>query len=146
MPYETFDHTADIGLRIAGRDLEELFRASAQGLYHLITDWDKMKSEGGSRHAAPLQTRSFTLNADHMEDLFFTWLRELLFIFSSEKLIFQDFDFETLTEKGLRVKASGCVFDPKRFESRYEVKAVTHYEFKVEKTGSAWIAEVILDI
>ena len=33
---ETFDHTADLGLRIFGDDLADLFRTAAAGLFDVI--------------------------------------------------------------------------------------------------------------
>ncbi len=33
---ETFEHTADLGLRVMGRDLPDLFEAAAAGLFDII--------------------------------------------------------------------------------------------------------------
>jgi SHS2 domain-containing protein len=32
----TFDHTADVGLRITGNDLDDLFRTAAEGVFDYI--------------------------------------------------------------------------------------------------------------
>ena len=36
--FETFDHTADLGLRVTAGDLEELFAEAARGLTSLVVD------------------------------------------------------------------------------------------------------------
>ena len=33
---ETFEHTADLGLRVVGRDLSDLFETAAAGLFDII--------------------------------------------------------------------------------------------------------------
>ncbi len=137
-PYSILDHVADIGLRIEGGDLPTLFRSAAQGLFDLITDAQKI---------VPLSVEQvFEIRAKDLSDLFLKWLRELLFTFSTKKLIFADFEFTRLSRTHLQAKAHGGIFDPKRHPQRYEIKAVTYHGFKIEKKKEGWIAEVIFDI
>jgi SHS2 domain-containing protein len=136
-PYEIIEHTADIGLRIYGKDLKELFTHAAQGMFDLITDVQKIDTK---------DTLSFELDAEKVDDLLLKWLRELLFVFSTRKLIFKDFTFDSITEKAFKVKARGGLFNPKIHDQKNEVKAVTYYDFKVEKKAGEWVAEVIFDI
>ena len=42
--FETFDHTADIGIRAFGPDLPEAFCNAAKGMFSLITDLRKVRS------------------------------------------------------------------------------------------------------
>lgn len=135
--YETIDHTADIGLRIYGGDWQELLKNAAFGLFDLMTDAEKIKTD---------QQLTFSLEGKDREDLFLKWLRELLYLFSTRKFILSEFDFQELTENRLKVKAKGEVFDAKHHEQRMEVKAVTYHQFKLEKRKNGWVAEVIFDI
>ena len=138
--YEIIEHTADVGLRIHGSTGEELFCHAALGLADLITDTSRL-------HSLPLDRKiSFGLQGENTEDLFLKWLREILFVFSTRKLILLSFDFKILTAHRLQVEAQGLVFDPEKHESNYEVKAVTYHGFKMEKTKSGFEAEVIFDI
>ena len=136
-PYTLIDHTADIGLRIRGHNLRQVFARAGFGLFDLITDADKIKTE---------KSVSFHLKAESRGDLFLVWLRELLFTFSAKKLVFKKFIFKKLTEKELHAIATGERFDPKLHEQKMEIKAITYHQFKLEKQKSGWIAEVILDI
>lgn len=44
MPYEQFEHTADVGIRAWGNDIEEAFSEAGRGLYSIMTDLDKVDS------------------------------------------------------------------------------------------------------
>ena len=141
-PYEILEHTADVGLRIHGRHLKELFAHAALGLFDLITDCDRIKKEKEAGPAA----RTFRLTGEDAGGLLLKWLRELLFTFSTKHFVFWKFNFKKITERELEVAAEGGIFNPSAHEQKYEVKAVTYHQFKIEKTKQGWVAEVILDI
>ena len=141
-PYEIFEHTADIGLKIHGRNLEELFRHAALGLFDLITDTAQIKA---SPNARP-ETVDLRLEAADEGELLLKWLRELLFLFSARKFVPYDFAFSEINSAALKARVSTAVFDPSAHEQKYEVKAVTYHEFKIRHDASGWHAQVILDI
>ena len=140
-PYETFEHTADIGLRMRGRNLTELFTNAGRGFFDLITDFDKIEKSDLPR--IPVR---IVLEAKDSGGLLLAWLRELLFIFSSKRLVLTEFDFKKINETGLEALAYGILFDPSCHDQKYEVKAVTYHAFRLEKREEDWLAEVILDI
>ena len=140
IPYEVIEHTADIGLKIRGENLEALFRHAALGLFSLITDLDKIKQ---SENRASF---NFQLEAENAGDLLLKWLREILFVFSVKRRVPCEVDFQNIQQKKLSVKIEAGLFDPDRHEQRYEVKAVTYHGFKIEEKDGGWVAEVILDI
>ena len=41
--FQTFEHTADIGIRAFGRDLPEAFGNAARGMFSQITDLRKVR-------------------------------------------------------------------------------------------------------
>lgn len=142
MPYEIFEHTADIGLRIHAKDLNHLFQDAAEGFFDLVTDLEVLKkSKSLSLHEVEIN-----LQEENVEELFMRWLQELLFIFSTRKAILVDYPFTSLTPILLKLKAKAIRFDPSRHESRHEVKAVTFHQFRVIQDASGWFAEVIFDI
>lgn len=136
-PYEYFDHTADIGMRAFGADLSELFTNSAAGMFGLIT------------HVAQIEAKDaleVTLQAENAEELLWKWLRELHFLFCTQKIVFRAFEYQSIGEKSVWAVCWGGYFDPAKHESEREIKAVTHHGFKVEKGEAGWRAEVIFDI
>jgi SHS2 domain-containing protein len=135
--FETFDHTADLGLRIQAGDLDALFAEAARALFStIVDDLDSVK---------PLERFEIAIPGEDREYLLFDWLRELLFRFDAEHRLFSKFEVQ-IDEKGLTASAWGESFDPKRHELCHEVKAITYHGLKVEKFDDGWLAEVIVDI
>lgn len=136
--HETFDHTADLGLRIRVADLETLFVEAAQALFAAILE----NPEGvRATHQQEIQ-----LPTDEREYLLFDWLNTLLYHFDSEHMVFTQFEVH-LDEQGLRGVAHGEPLDRTRHELSHEVKAITYHGLKVEPTPEGgWLAEIIVDI
>ena len=135
--YETFDHTADLGLRISAPDLGTLCAEAAVALFSVIV------SDLAS--VRPVEKREVTLPPDDPEFLLFDWLKTLLYWFDSEHLLFGKFEVQ-ITDVGLTGTAWGEPADPQRHVLLHEVKAITYHELKVEQTDAGWLAEVIVDI
>jgi SHS2 domain-containing protein len=135
--YEFFEHTADLGLRARARDLKELFEDSATALFAAIVD--------DLSTVRPEVQLSVEVEGTDLEYLLFDWLRELLYRFDAEHMLFSKFEV-SVTETGLKGTAAGEPIDPARHVLSHEVKAITYHALKVEREGDAWIAEVIVDI
>jgi SHS2 domain-containing protein len=142
MSYEIFDHTADIGLRVKAKDLNGLFRDAAEGFYSLVTDPQAIQASKTER----VQEVEMNFQEENAAELFMHWLQEILFFFSSRKLILRDINFISLTPMILKCRGRAVLFDPARHLSRHEVKAVTYHQFRVLQTPGGWEAEVIFDI
>ncbi len=140
--YETFEHTADLGLRVRAPDLDTLFVEAARALFSaIVEDLDTV---------APRQQVDVRLENEDLELLLFDWLNELLYKFDTEHLLFSRFEVETrpLEGSGLLLKAVawGEPLDRGRHALSHEVKAITYHGLRVEQTGDGWLAEVIVDI
>jgi SHS2 domain-containing protein len=136
--YETFDHTADLGLRVRAADLGTLFAEAGLALTAcLVENPDAVRRE---------VTFDVKLPADDLEFLLFDWLKALLYRFDSEKTLFSRFEVKVSAETGLQAAAWGERMDESRHEPAHEVKAITYHGLKVEKDGDGWLAEVIVDI
>jgi SHS2 domain-containing protein len=135
--HETFDHTADLGLRVRAADLNTLFAEAAEALFSaLVVDLGAVK---------PAVSVEIVLPPDDLEYLLFDWLKALLYRFDVEKLLFSRFEV-TVGAEGLRGLAHGEPLDRARHELDHEVKAITYHGLRVEQTGGGWLAEVIVDI
>jgi SHS2 domain-containing protein len=135
--YETFDHTADLGLRIRAPDLDGLFAEAGQALFSVIVE-DLTSVE-------PKQRLEFRLEGDEREFLLFDWLKELLYHFDSEHWLGSRFEVH-VSQNGLEASAWGEPLDPARHRLLHEVKAITYHGLKIEQTRDGWLAEVIVDI
>ncbi|MBI4372677.1 MAG: archease [Candidatus Omnitrophica bacterium] len=171
--YETFEHTADIGIRAWGNELPELFEEAAKALFSVIVDLKTVepaqlihielstekKGTGNTSCLSPF----FSGNA---EELFLKWLKELLFIFETKHLLLSEFKVEFPPsssplppvggeDKGeggelgalkLSAEVEGEVLNNQKHILGREVKAITRHQFKLTKDKSRYLAEVILDI
>jgi SHS2 domain-containing protein len=135
--YETFDHTADLGLRIRAADLNTLFAEAGRALFSiLVEDLDTI---------APRHQLDVTIAGSDREYLLFDWLKELLYRFEVEHLLLSRFSV-TVGADGLQGSAWGEPIDPGRHELVHEVKAITYHGLRVERMPDGWLAEVIVDI
>jgi SHS2 domain-containing protein len=135
--YETFEHTADVGLRATASDLDKLFAEAARAMFSVMAgDLDAVDS---------CEEISIALEHDEPDALLRSWLAELLYAFHVRKLLFADFSV-AIDESGLRGTARGEPLDAERHKADVEVKAVTWHGLKVERTADGWLAEVIVDI
>jgi SHS2 domain-containing protein len=135
--HETFDHTADLGLRIRAPDLNTLFAEAAEALFSVVVE-----DLAAVRPDRPVEVR---LEGQDREYLLFDWLKALLYHFDVEHLLFSRFEVR-VGESGLEGRAWGEPLDRSRHELSHEVKAITYHGLRVEQTPDGWEAEVIVDI
>jgi protein archease len=136
--YETFEHTADLGLRVRAPDLDGLFAEAGRGLFSLMVE--------NLDDVRPVEEVSLGVVGAETDYLLFDWLNELLFIFETRRLVLAEFHVK-LADGGLQAIARGEPFDPIRHRSEHEVKAITYHELHIEQQpDDTWLAEVIVDI
>ena len=135
--YETFAHTADLGLRVRADSREALFQDAARGLFSmLVLNLDDVQ---------PIEEVQFELAADDVEYQLFDWLTELLYRFDTEHLLLADFDVR-FDQGQLSATCRGERSDPVRHQMDHEVKAITYHGLTVTQADDGWQAEVIVDI
>jgi SHS2 domain-containing protein len=136
---ETFEHTADLGLRIVASDLEDLFRTAGEGLFDVIV--------ANRSDIRVVESEPISLTADSTEDLLVAWLNELIYRCETRHRLYARFDV-SLDEAGRSLTGTigGEPIDRGRHVLDHEVKAATHHGLRVERDDGGWVAEVILDI
>ncbi len=135
--FEYFDHAADVGIRIRGESLPDLFVAGAQALMEWI----------GPAPASPESVReNAQVEAETLDELLVRWLQEVLFIFQQRHAYITG--AETLDIRGCRLKAvlTARVWDAAQGEKYQEIKAVTYHKLELSRDGPGWRASVILDL
>ncbi len=135
--YEIINHTADIGIKVYGKDLKELFINAAFGMFEIIADLKSVETKKLIR---------LNLKAPNIEELLVSWLRELLYQYNTKEILFKEFTIEQLSENQIKAKAKGERFNPQKHELKTEVKAITYHGLKAEQTKDGWQAEVIFDV
>lgn len=135
--YKTFEHTADLGLRIESDSLDKLFAEAGRALFSVIV--------GDLETVHPVEEMPFSIKCNDVEELLHDWLTELLFTFHVYRRLLVNFDIN-IQASGLTATAWGEKIDQQRHEINVEIKAVTWHGLKVEHTPTGWMAEVIIDI
>jgi SHS2 domain-containing protein len=136
---ETFEHTADLGLRIVASDLPDLFRTAAAGLFEVIV--------ANRAEVRDQDEETLSLTADSTEDLLLCWLNELIFRCETRHRLYQRFDVEVdASAQRLDATIAGEPIDRDRHILDHEVKAATRHGLVVRPEAGGWLAEVILDI
>ena len=137
--YELFEHTADIGLYIYGRDRRELFEAAAGALIAQITAPENVR---------PAQERRVELKADSPEALLRAWMAEILYLCSALGWLTAEAGIESFAGNSLKATLRGETLDRQRHEFETEIKAVTWHRLKIEilEPEGIFRATVVLDV
>jgi len=133
---EQIDISGDVGLKVRGDSIEQLFEIAAIGMFNLMTGIPEIKET---------EHKEIVLKTDNYEDTLVQWLNELVFLFDTYGFIGKEF---CVSFKGSRLKAdvSGTIFDPERCERKLLIKAATYHNLSLRKVNSCWEATVIFDI
>lgn len=123
--FEEVEHTADIAIRVWGRDLAELFANAAYGMACQLADVGSV---------ALMMAQQVELEAYDAETLLVAWLGELLYLGEREGGVFFDFDVLEVAPTRLRAVARGGAVQ----EYRAHVKAVTFSDLKIVRTGEGY--------
>ena len=135
--YQTFEHTADLGIRVFGRTEKELFANAAYALFDLMADLKKVRET---------ESLAVRLEAADREDLLVRWLSELLSLAAARGFLFKNFSFAHLDSTSLQAVAHGENIDPARHKMKMEIKAVTYHQVEVKKREGRWEGKIIFDV
>ncbi len=136
--FEFFDHTADIGVRVYGNSLAELFENAASAMYEVLGRLHKPES---NLH------KSVDFQAESAEDLLHDWLADLLYEVEANHVLYDDFQFHELTPHRVKATLRGGPIDFTRSQTNEEIKAVTYHQLRVEsQPDGSWRATVIFDV
>jgi SHS2 domain-containing protein len=131
---EAFDHTADVGIRVAAPDLPELFRRAGLGAIWMAV---------GQVPSEVSETRTLRLEAGDVEALLRSWVRELLYWQEVEGFAAGEIQMLSVdgTQLEARVQGGAAPEHPVR-----EIKGVTWHGLSVEEAPGDCRAQVIFDV
>lgn len=140
MPFEFFDHTGDIAVRLTAPTRDGLFAAACEALCEAITT---------PEHVATVEPRAVEVRAGDVETLLVDWLSELIYWFDADRWLARtarihvSIEGETFSLQGT---AFGESFDPARHAIKILIKAATYHGLSVKQTVDGWTATVVFDI
>ncbi len=137
MFYETLDDiTADAGIRVKAKSLEELFCKVLLATFNEITDLELVQEK--EEKSLEVKGKLPFLIADTVN--------ASLLLHEKERFVPKGCEVIELREDSVRLKLRGERFDPKRHTSKLLIKAATYHRLKLANVNSQYVAEVIFDI
>lgn len=138
--FEVFPHKADIGIKGIGKTIEEAFCEAAKAMFSVMVELQDVRAVGEVK---------LKMKAESLEELFVSWLNELLSAAALEKSLFADFSAKIKEIDGrflLEGSAFGEAIDGKRHRLKTEVKGATYSGLKItEKKGNCTV-QCVLDV
>jgi SHS2 domain-containing protein len=131
--FAEIEHTADIAIRVWGRDLAELFANAAYGMASYLTAVETVPLTA----EAPVE-----LTAEDAESLLVAWLSELLYIGERANVVFTTFEMVTVTPNQLEAVARGGPFQ----EHHGHIKAVTFSDLELVLTDEGYETVIVFDV
>jgi SHS2 domain-containing protein len=137
-PFETVDHTSDMGVRVRGASAEETLARLVLGFAELLT--------GGP---APVATESVHLEIPASEDpalIAVDALREMHALFCRRRLIALEVADVTWSGESVHLRVVVGPYDPDLHAEGSDIKAVTYHAARFEPNGDELMAQVLLDV
>ncbi len=140
MPHSFFDHTGDIGVRVAATTLDDLFRDAAAAFTETVADPARIE---------PRRSISLTLESSALDLLLVDWLNEILYRFDVDRYLVATAEVHVRTKAAafaLHATLGGEQFDPARHAVKVLIKGVTYHALEVRQDADLWHATVVFDI
>lgn len=131
--FEEIEHTADIAIRVWGRDLAELFANAAFGMACQLADVGDVQLT---------VQHSVALEAYDVETLLVAWLGELLYLGERDGCVFVEFDVSEIGPTRLVAQVRGGV----AHTHRSHIKAVTFSGLEIRQTGDGYETTIVFDV
>lgn len=140
-PIKLIEHTADIGIEVKGATKSALFVFAAKGTIGLVVDgYDKITKTG---HTDKVKIR---LSAETPEALLVKWLEALLVYLQEKQKVPVNFKVYTFTENEFAAEVTFIEFDPAEHKIKYDVKAVTFHDLKIDHEKGKFITRIVFDV
>jgi SHS2 domain-containing protein len=130
--FEEIEHTADLAIRVYGRDVKELFANAAYGMFALMAEPSKETT----------CEREVSLEATDYESLLVDWLNELIYLHEVEGETYYAVAIETLLPTELKAQVTG---GPTRSKTK-AIKAATFHDLAIEETANGLVATIVFDV
>jgi len=141
LPYTILEHSGDLRIRAQGHDFLEALAHASLGLLSQIVPPETVTEAN---------ERPVSVSGDTPADQALAFLNELIYLSFGKHWLPRRVKLLTAcTRKGcteLEGTLTGEPVDPVRHEFRYDIKAVTYHDFKVEQQDGYTVIEFVCDL
>jgi len=141
--FKILEHTTDLKVKAQGKNLAELFKNTAVGMFLGSLGQEDLKFQQSAKSAKKSE-RKLEISANDLKALLVNFLNELIFLSDTYNEIYLDFKFGKLSETELKGVVYRQAIPEPGFKA--EVKAATFHDLKMEKTKSGFEATILFDI
>ena len=135
--WETFSHSADVGVRGTGATKEQAFEKAAMALTSIVTELELVE---------PGEEIQLACEAPDDELLLVDWLNALVYEMSTRQMLFRRSKVQ-IRRHALSAQAWGEQVSPEKHHPAVEVKGATLTELKVSRDASGtWTAQCVVDV
>jgi len=139
--FKILSHTADIGIEVTGKTLEELFENAAYGWKHLVIENSATFGK---------EEKNIQLQSADLDDLMVLWLNELNFLLTTRFWVMHEVEFIEIIKENdhweLEAILNGEEFDESRHKIHFEIKAVTYHQLHIHWSDESFRTKIIFDI
>lgn len=135
--YSYFEHEADMGIAGHGSTLKEAFNQAARAMFNLVVEIDRVR---------PREQVSVVCQGNDPAELFVEWLNSLLAEADIHRMVFANFQVESLSDSQLTGSAWGEALDVERHRPKIEVKAATYAMLFVGQQDGQYVARCVVDL
>ena len=132
--YEYFEATADIGLKVYGKDMNEAFENAVLAIFNIISDTSGIDA---------LREIEFEVTSEDEVSLLYDYLEELLFYHEIEFMLFSEFHVKIDENLHLKAKIIGEEINWDKHERKSEIKAITFHKMDVRKTDHVEVQAIV---
>lgn len=133
--FEEVSHTADLEIKVWGKDLGKLFIASAEGMFNLCGIEDYQDGFSAIQETISLEAMDF-------EGLLILFLEELLYRLTEDYMLFSVNKISISPEFSLEAELKGTQI--KSYQR--DIKAVTYHRLNIQETDQGYIVNIVFDI
>jgi len=135
--YTVLDHTADLGIRVQGSTIQDLFERAALAMMQIMVS---------SKTAEKSNKIRISLESEDSEELMVHWLGEILYLLHGEKEVVIQIKIDTISPLHLDATLTTVPFNRDLHEVLCEIKAVTFHQIEVIEKNKRWEARIIFDL
>ena len=134
--YKIIDHTADIGIKITGRFLTEIFWKAMHATADLLSGGIEIK---------PRIERGFSTKEENIETALVSILEEIIYFFEKDSFL-PSMCSVRIKEDVYEIRLKGDIVSAEDIKNGTEIKAVTYHQLEVKEVRNGYQATVIFDI
>lgn len=143
--FEQLAHTADIQIRVYGKNLKQLFRHAVIGMFQVvrpIVPGCAIENDRVVCKTLPI-SRDVSVSSIDQSALLVDFLSDLLSLSDIHNEAYLDATIHELTDTQIQATVHGVKVTG--FEV-VELKAVTYHGCEIKKVGDAWQVDIVFDI